>query len=67
MTKKPSLSDKRIVTTVNIGDPDFFYWEKNLKKHIQNAKSRLKSELGKVKINKAVDKIFSEEFGDKLI
>ncbi len=47
-----------------------FYPEKDVKKHIQNAQRRLKEEIPtdfQTGMNRIINKIFLEEFGEKLI
>jgi hypothetical protein len=69
-----SLSDKRY------GDmffnDEFGYIEEDVKEKVQNSKKKLKesinseslySSMAKDWVIKEIDKIFSEEFGDKLI
>ncbi len=61
-----SLSDKRF--EYNIVPSKHGYEEKDVKEKIQNAQMRLKKEAELDKIDRDIlDKIFLEEFGEKLI
>ena len=73
MKKEFNLSERKLLISESEDLHGYFYPEEDVKEKIQNAQWRLKAEAWLKQDNsfwvreEEIDKIFLEEFGDKLI